>query len=268
MQLMRAMGWFGAVVGLTIAGCTDDTHQETDVGSSHSVSMSNTGGSAQDPDSRYALQRERMVGEQIAAPADDRPPVRSASVLAAMEAVERHKFVPSNMQEYAYQDRALPIGHGQTISQPYMVAIMTELARPRPDHVVLEVGTGSGYQAAVLAHIVAQVYTIEIVEPLGEQARDRLHHLGYDKVKVRIGDGYQGWAENGPFDSIIVTAAPDHIPAPLVEQLETGGRMVIPVGPEGRVQVLRVLEKQNDGSIRETEVMPVRFVPLVGDHSE
>ena len=262
------IGWLGVILGLAVAGCTDDTHQETDVGSSHSVSMSNTGDSAQDTDSRYAIERERMVREQIATPADGRPPVRSASVLAAMEAVERHKFVPLDMQEHAYQDRALPIGHGQTISQPYIVAIMTELVQPGPDHVVLEVGTGSGYQAAVLAHIVARVYTIEIVEPLGEQARNRLQRLGYDKVEVRIGDGYQGWPENGPFDSIIVTAAPDHIPAPLVEQLETGGRMVIPVGPEGRIQELRVLEKQNDGSIEQTDVMAVRFVPLVGDHSQ
>ncbi|MDH3688969.1 MAG: protein-L-isoaspartate(D-aspartate) O-methyltransferase [Gammaproteobacteria bacterium] len=216
----------------------------------------------------FAAERQRMVREQIGGPGDGRPPVRNSLVLKAMQTVERHKFVPPDMKEYAYQDSALRIGHGQTISQPYMVAVMTELAHPSRGHVVLEVGTGSGYQAAILAEIVEQVYTIEIVEPLGLNARDTLIQLGYDNIEVRIGDGYQGWEEKAPFDSIIVTAAPDHVPAPLVEQLKIGGRLVIPVGPEGGIQELRVLQKQSDGSVKETDVMSVRFVPLVGDHAQ
>lgn len=183
-------------------------------------------------------------------------------VLAAMERVPRHEFVPPGEQERAYQNRPLPIAHGQTISQPYIVALMTHLMKIEPDDVVLEVGTGSGYQAAVLAELARHVFTIEIVEPLGKQAAQRL--LGYENVTTRIGDGYQGWPSQGPFDAIIVTAAPDHVPRPLIEQLKSNGRMVIPVGGNFLSQQLVVIEKKPDGSIETRQVIPVRFVPLTG----
>jgi protein-L-isoaspartate(D-aspartate) O-methyltransferase len=187
------------------------------------------------------------------------------AVLAAIRAVPRHEFVPPAYREYAYADRPLPIGEGQTISQPYIVALMTDLAAAGPDSTVLEVGTGSGYQAAVLAEIVDHVYTIEIVAPLGEQAAETLERLGYDNVSVRIGDGYRGWPEAAPFDAIVVTAAPETVPPPLIEQLKTGGRLVIPVGPEGGAQSLEVLEKNADGSVASRHVLPVRFVPFTRD---
>jgi len=207
--------------------------------------------------------RAQMVREQLASPADSRTPVTNARVLAAMARVERHRFVPSNWREQAYRDTPLPIGFEQTISQPYIVAIMTELLQPKPGDVVLEVGTGSGYQAAVLGELVRQVYSIEIVEPLAVRAAKDLQAAGYRNIEVRAGDGYAGWPKQAPFDSIIVTAAPDHVPAPLVEQLKVGGRLVIPVGPQGwQGQELVVLEKQADGSTRRTAVLPVRFVPL------
>lgn len=184
-------------------------------------------------------------------------------VIDALGRVPRHELVPDDVRSLAYANRALPIGHGQTISQPYIVALMTDLARIEPDHKVLEIGTGSGYQAAVLAELASEVYTIEIVEPLGKQARTDLERLGYDNVHVRIGDGYKGWPEQAPFDAILVTAAPKEVPQALIDQLATGGRMVVPVGPQGANQTLKVLEKDGDGEVSSREVLPVGFVPMV-----
>ena len=186
----------------------------------------------------------------------------SAPVRRALGRVERHRFVPAEYESLAYANRPLPIGHEQTISQPFIVAIMTELLAPRPEHTVLEVGTGSGYQAAVLAECVRQVHSIEIVEPLGAQARALLAQLGYRNVQVRIGDGYRGWPEAAPFDGIIVTAAPDHVPQPLVDQLKPGGRLVIPVGGRTDGQDLLVIVKSADGGTATRRTVPVRFVPL------
>lgn len=216
---------------------------------------------------RWQAARRAMVEHQIARPRDPRPPVRDPAVLEALREVPRHLFVPAISRFAAYDDHPLPIGHGQTISQPYIVAFMTELLAPRPEHRVLEVGTGCGYQAAVLARIVKEVYSIEIVEALARGAQETLRALACDNVQIRAGDGYAGWPEAAPFDSIIVTAAPDHIPRPLVEQLKNGGRMVIPVGQAGWVQQLQLLEKVETGQVRISEVMPVGFVPLTGGHA-
>jgi len=186
----------------------------------------------------------------------------SPCVEQSMRTVPRHRFVPPDLASDAYANRPLPIGLGQTISQPFIVALMTELAQPTPDARVLEVGTGSGYQAAVLASCVAKVYSIEIVKPLGEKARTLLASLGYRNVDVRIGDGYKGWPEAAPFDAIVVTAAPDHVPQPLVDQLAPRGRMVIPVGSRHGVQELLVITKDADGRAVTRKTMAVRFVPL------
>ncbi len=186
-------------------------------------------------------------------------------VLKTLDTVERHRFVPPAQVPFAYDNRPLPIGHGQTISQPYIVALMTGLLDPQPDDVVLEVGTGSGYQAAVLSGLVARVYTIEIVEALARQAGARLQRLGYDNVVAKLGDGYFGWADHAPFDSIIVTAAATHVPPPLIEQLKPGGRMVIPVGSQFTAQWLLLIEKGDDGEIVTRQIAPVRFVPLTGE---
>ena len=190
------------------------------------------------------------------------------STLTAIGTVPRHEFVPLTLESVAYLNRPLPIGEGQTISQPYIVALMTDLADVDSESVVLEVGTGSGYQAAVLAEIVDQIYTIEIVEPLGRRAAATLERLGYENVHTRIGDGYAGWPEQAPFDAIVVTAAPDEVPQPLIDQLDVGGKMVIPVGPEGRTQSLQVLVKQQDGTVETTDVLPVIFVPLTRDDDQ
>ena len=217
-------------------------------------------------EARWRQLREAMVREQIAAPRfSDAPAVRDARVLDVLRRTPRHLFAPPAQAPHAYEDRPLPIGHGQTISQPYMVAIMTELLETKKVHRVLEIGTGSGYQAAVLSPLVAEVYTIEIVEPLGREARDRLRSLGYKNIEVRIGDGYLGWPEKAPFDRIMVTAGADHIPLPLVEQLVPGGRMVIPVGPHWQTQILKLIVKGTRGprDFRVEDVMPVVFVPLV-----
>ena len=179
-----------------------------------------------------------------------------------MRDVPRHLFVPPELQRQAYQDRPLPIGYDQTISQPYIVARMTELTRPGAGDRALEVGTGSGYQAAVLSRLVSHVYTIEIVEPLARSAEQRLKKLSYANVTVRAGDGYAGWPDMAPFDLIMVTAALDHVPAPLVAQLKAGGRLVIPVGPVSAVQELQLIEKDNAGRTTTTHVAPVQFVPL------
>ena len=191
--------------------------------------------------------------------------VTDQDVLAAMERVPRHEFVPEQYRDQAYEDYPLPIGYGQTISQPYIVALMTELLQLTNTDRVLEVGTGSGYQAAILAEIVAEVYTIEIIQELAAEARERLKRLGYHNVHVRHGDGYYGWEEHAPYDAIIVTAAPDHIPQPLVQQLRDGARMVIPVGPPGGYQTLWLVTKEK-GKITKRNVTGVLFVPLTGEH--
>ena len=188
------------------------------------------------------------------------------AVMKAMATVPRHEFVPEEQREKAYENRPLPIGHGQTISQPYIVALMTDLIETTSEMRVLEIGTGSGYQAAVLAELVDQVYSIEIIRPLGELAAQRLQALGYDNVQARIGDGYYGWKEHAPFDAIVVTAAASHVPPPLIEQLRPGGRMVIPVGSRFMTQQLLFVEKAEDGSVTTRQLMPVFFVPLTGSH--
>ena len=185
-------------------------------------------------------------------------------VMEAVAAVPRHEFVPRDLRFAAYLNSALPIGEGQTISQPYIVALMTHLMEVDGDSVVLEIGTGSGYQAAVLARLARHVYTIEIIETLGRRAENTLARLGFDNVTVRIGDGYIGWEEHAPFDAIIVTAAPEQVPQPLIDQLKPGARMVVPVGPAFGYQTLQVLEKQQNGDIRETDILPVGFVPFTG----
>jgi protein-L-isoaspartate(D-aspartate) O-methyltransferase len=220
-------------------------------------------------DQHFAAAREEMV-RTIQALAKTVPlPSASGeinpSVLNAMQEVPRHELVPKDVRNAAYENRPLPIGHGQTISQPYIVALMTSLAKPAKNHVVLEVGTGSGYQAAVLSRLVAQVYSIELVEPLARHAAERLKAFGYDNVTIRQGDGYQGWAEHAPFDAIVVTAAASHIPPALIEQLKPGGRMVIPVGDRFSIQNLMLVDKDPDGRAHTSRaVLPVRFVPLVG----
>lgn len=217
----------------------------------------------------YARERARMV-EHIATlmretHSETGRAALSDRVTAAMSAVPRHEFVPAWERSSAYADRPLPIGHGQTISQPFIVALMTDLAEVKPGDAVLEVGTGCGYQAAVLSELAKTVYTIEIVEPLGREAAERLKRLGYDNVTTRIGDGYQGWPEHAPFDAIIVTAAPREVPQPLIDQLRPGGRLVVPVGGQILGQSLLVLEKHSDGRISRREVLAVRFVPLVDE---
>ena len=206
---------------------------------------------------RYLLMREKMVKIQI-----ERRGIADQRVLAALKKVPRHRFVPPDLKERAYDDGALPIGERQTISQPYIVAIMTELLRLKGDEKVLEIGTGSGYQAAVLAEVVRHVYTIEILESLAKTGERRLQEMGYTNVTVRCGDGYQGWPEVAPFDAVIVTAAPEHIPQPLIDQLRVGGRMVIPVGRFS--QDLMLLVKEEEG-VRKEQVIPVRFVPMTGE---
>lgn len=207
-----------------------------------------------------AAARERMVTEQIVARG-----VKDERVLAAMRAVPRHEFIPGPGRDHAYEDHPVPIGHDQTISQPYIVAVMSELAALDGDARVLEIGTGSGYQAAVLAELAGEVYSVEILEPLARQAGDTLARLGYGKVTVRSGDGYAGWPEHAPYDAIIVTAAPPSIPQPLRDQLAVGGRLVIPVGDH--YQELRVLTRTESGWDERT-VFPVRFVPMTGAAQE
>ena len=183
------------------------------------------------------------------------------STLSSMRKVQRHLFVPDDMVDYSYDDRPLPIGYGQTISQPYIVAYMTEIINPRPDYNVLEIGTGSGYQAAVLSGIVKEVYSIEIIDSLGNQARKRLDKLNYKNIHVRLGDGYHGLKDKAPFDAIVVTAAAEHIPPPLISQLKENGRMIIPVGSPFMTQQLMLVEKKK-GRIRTSSMIPVQFVPF------
>jgi len=190
----------------------------------------------------------------------------SADVIRSLSTVERHKFVPASERRDAYENRPLSIGHGQTISQPYIVALMTDLIAPETSDVVLEIGTGSGYQAAVLAELVDHVYTIEIIEPLFSSATARLDRLGYDNVTTQLGDGYYGWEQHAPFDAIVVTAAASHVPPPLIQQLKPGGRMVIPVGGRWMTQQLLLIEKTEQDKIITKQVAAVRFVPLTGEH--
>ncbi len=206
---------------------------------------------------KYERLRNQMVQEQI----QDRG-IYSLSLLDAMRTVKRHLFVPEVYQHLAYADRPLPIGYGQTISQPFIVAYMTNLLMLDPDDRVLEIGTGSGYQAAVLAELVDQVYTIELLDSLGMRANDLLKGLNYENINCKIGDGYNGWEEFAPFDAIMVTAAADSVPPPLLEQLKVGGRMVIPVGNPSRIQMLKLIEKKKN-RVTTQNIIPVRFVPFV-----
>ena len=237
---MRRVGW-ALLVQVIVLGCTMN-------GSTDSASLQAD---------HYAEARARMVREQIAGRG-----IQDPRVLAAMSRVPRHELVPENVRGQAYEDRPLPIGNDQTISQPFVVAYMTEQLQLRGGERVLEIGTGSGYQAAVLAEIAGEVYTIEIVEPLGVRARNDLQRLGYQNVHVRVGDGYRGWPELAPFDAIIVTAAPEHVPQPLIDQLAVGGRMVLPVG--GLDQELLRIERREDG-IQQERLIDVRFVPMRGE---
>jgi len=242
----------GAVLASGLAGCDKDKKRPPQLPAPPSPQAVQT-------ELNYEQMRAEMV-KQL----QEQGMVQSEAVIAAMKATCRHLFVPEQARALAYYDTPLPIGEEQTISAPSVVAKMTELLDPQAEDIVLEVGTGSGYQAAVLSHLVKHVYTIEILAPLAESAEKRLKELGYDNVTVRCGDGYQGWPEYAPFDEIIVTCAPEDIPQPLQEQLAEGGRMVIPVGPKHGLQNLYLLEKQA-GAIHKTAVLPVRFVPMTGE---
>ncbi|MCZ6632830.1 MAG: protein-L-isoaspartate(D-aspartate) O-methyltransferase [bacterium] len=246
-MLVLKQGIFWSLA-LVLAGLGCDTRQDVQ------------GKVGMDDETRFRAMREKMVLTQI-----ENRGVKDPRVLNALRKVPRHLFVRSDMKERAYDDNALPIAEGQTISQPYIVGIMTELVAIGPEDRVLEVGTGSGYQAAVLGELAKAVYSIEILEPLATASAQLLHSLGYDHVKVRHGDGYRGWPEEAPFDAIVVTAVPDHIPQPLVDQLKVGGRMVIPVGRED--QELRLLVKTKEG-VRQKQIISVRFVPMTGEAQE
>ncbi len=231
----------------------------------YSLGLSSAGGQMNYESERQAmiedLRHHARLSEEYGA-----PPIGERT-LAMLGRVPRHEFVPDGQKSYAYENRPLPIGAEQTISQPYIVALMTDLAEVTKDDVVLEIGTGSGYQAAVLSELADHVYTIEIVEELGQRAAKTLKRFGYNNVAVRIGDGYAGWPDHAPFDAILVTAAPLEVPEPLIEQLAVGGRMVIPVGAEDEVQILRVLTKKADGVVVVSDVIAVRFVPLTRDEN-
>ena len=221
------------------------------------VAIATTGCGQQTPTAaEFATQRQRMVEQQLKPRG-----IKEERVLAAMAKVPREEFVPADVRPDAYEDGPLPIGYDQTISQPYVVAFMTEQLRPKRSDRVLEIGSGSGYQAAILGELVAEVYTIEIVEPLAKSAEATLQRFGYKNVHIKVGDGYKGWPEEAPFDAIIVTCAPEKVPQPLVDQLKDGGRMVIPVG-ERFAQQLYLLEKKN-GQLKESVTLPVRFVPML-----
>jgi protein-L-isoaspartate(D-aspartate) O-methyltransferase len=244
-----------ALLSLPACGSTGAPATTTAVGELPAADQFDTSTSST-PADPYTGERQRMVEQQIR----DRD-VSDPEVLAAMLAVPRHEFVPADQRHAAYNDHPLPIGYGQTISQPYIVALMTELTDIQPGDKVLEIGTGSGYQAAILAELTGEVYTIEIIPELAERAQQTFDRLGYDKIKAKQGDGYFGWPEHAPFEAIIVTAAPDHIPQPLVNQLADGGKMVIPIGPPGGYQSLWVLERQGE-EVRRYNWGGVIFVPL------
>lgn len=238
---MNAGRWIPLLAVCCLAGCAEEPPQATG------------------PATHFDAARERMVREQLQAPGRG---ITNRAVLRAMRDVPRHEFVPSELHEAAYDDHPLPIGYGQTISQPYIVAFMTEALSPQPTDRVLEIGTGSGYQAAVLAPLVREVFSVELVEPLARRAAADLQRLAYTNVTVRAGDGYLGWPEKAPFDAIIVTCAPTAIPPALVDQLKDGGRMIIPVGDPVGGHELYVLRKQA-GQVARQAVLPVRFVPMV-----
>ncbi len=213
----------------------------------------------------YSMARAAMVDDvryYAALARDAGEETLNEDVMKSLGTVERHEFVPARQQAFAYENRPLPIGHGQTISQPYIVALMTDLVEPGRDFVVLEIGTGSGYQAAILAKLVTHVYSIEIIEALADDATARLAKLGYDNVTIELGDGYHGWEEHAPFDAIVVTAAASHVPPPLIRQLKPGGRMIIPVGGRFMTQQLLLLEKTDDDEVITRQIAAVRFVPL------
>jgi protein-L-isoaspartate(D-aspartate) O-methyltransferase len=218
----------------------------------------------------YTLQRQKMVADIADDVQKTAQHITKKSfnklVLQAMKSVPRHQFVPAKQRSMAYKNRPLAIGHGQTISQPFIVALMTDLLQPQPGQRVLEIGTGSGYQAAVLSELVAEVYSIEIIEELGKATTKLLTRMNYDNIKTRIADGYDGWPQHAPFDSIIVTAAISHIPPPLVRQLKNGGRMVIPVGTRFQTQYLTLVDKDKQGKVTTRQVLPVAFVPFTGGH--
>ena len=218
----------------------------------------------------YARQRENMIraieANLRATSIYLKKEALDSRIMDAMNTVPRHVLVPINQRSHAYLNRPLPIGYGQTISQPYIVAIMTDLLNPQPEHTVLEVGTGSGYQAAILSRLVRQVYTIEIIEALGKRSKRDLAELGYDNIQVWIGDGYYGWKQHAPFDGIVVTATASHIPPPLIQQLKPGGRMIIPVGSRFLTQQLLLLVKDEEDNVTTRQILPVRFVPLTGSH--
>jgi protein-L-isoaspartate(D-aspartate) O-methyltransferase len=253
---------FGAIAAIALlAACVerpaaDGQGRELDMRTT--TAADDDGSPASGKPDEFADDRKRMVRVQLAA-----RDIHDRRVLDAMRRVPRHLFVPDEMQQFAYDDRPLPIGYQQTISQPYIVALMTQLAQTKPESRVLDVGTGSGYQAAVLAELCQHVYGIEIVPPLAETAAKRLREQGYANVTVRCGDGYRGWPEHAPFDAIILAAAPEHIPPALVDQLAPGGRLVLPVGD--RHQELVVVEKQPDGTTRQRTVTLVAFVPMTGE---
>jgi protein-L-isoaspartate(D-aspartate) O-methyltransferase len=213
----------------------------------------------------YSMARAAMVEEvdfYASLARDSGEEALNEDVMQSLGTVKRHKFVPVRQQSFAYENRPLPIGHGQTISQPYVVALMTDLIEPDRDFVVLEIGTGSGYQAAILARLVTHVYSIEIIEALADEARARLARLGYSNVTTKLGDGYDGWVEHAPYDAIVVTAAASHVPPPLIRQLKPGGRMIIPIGGRFTTQQLLLLEKTDDDEVITRQIAAVRFVPL------
>ncbi len=261
-----AVIWGASCNSWQIAGSRDDSGGDHDPAEqSSSTQQSQQRGDAvsrasenETQDDNFAPARRRMVQQDLAA-----RDITDKRILDVMLRIPRHLFVPENARSRAYVDGPLPIGHEQTISQPYIVALMTQLARPSGSSVALDVGTGSGYQAAVLSLLCAEVYSIEIVEPLATAARQRLNDLHYRNVTVRCGDGYRGWPEKAPFDLIIVAAAPDHVPQPLVDQLKPHGRLVIPVGKH--YQSLMLIEKKADGTVREQHTVPVAFVPMTGE---
>ncbi|MCG8013532.1 MAG: protein-L-isoaspartate(D-aspartate) O-methyltransferase [Candidatus Thiodiazotropha weberae] len=231
------------------------------------ISLVATGLTAQQTDQGYTEERQRMVQtiqREVRQTIDHLEKKQlDERVIEALKTVPRHLFVPESQRHSAYQNRPLPIGYGQTISQPYIVAIMTDLIAPQAQHKALEIGTGSGYQAAVMSPLVKQVFSMEIVEPLGQLAKARLQKLGYRNVEVAIEDGYHGWASEAPFDIIIVTAAASHIPPPLIEQLKPGGKMIIPVGSRFMTQQLLLVNKDQQNEVTVRQVLPVRFVPLI-----
>jgi len=222
------------------------------------------------PEPDYAQKRDQMVRtiEQTVRATSEQLSKGELHprVMEVLNSVPRHEFIPKNMRDAAYFNRPLSIGYGQTISQPYIVAIMTDLLNPQRTDKVLEIGTGSGYQAAVLSRLVDKVYSMEIIEELGERAQKDLKRLGYDNVEVMLADGYYGWEEHAPYDDIVVTAASSHIPPPLIEQLKPGGRMIIPVGSRFMTQQLLLIEKDENSEVTTRQILPVRFVPLTGKH--